>query len=40
MRCIPHELGHFVTRSPYEDNAELAAERIKKASPTDMYHAD
>jgi hypothetical protein len=30
MRCIPHELGHFLTRSPYEGNAELAAERIRK----------
>jgi hypothetical protein len=30
MRCIPHELGHFVTHSPYEGNAELAAERIRK----------
>jgi len=28
--CISHELGHLVTRSPYEDNAELAAERIRK----------
>jgi hypothetical protein len=30
MRCIPHELGHFLTRSPYEGNAEFAAERIRK----------
>jgi hypothetical protein len=30
LRSIPHELGHFVTHSPYEDNAELAAERIRK----------
>jgi hypothetical protein len=30
MRCIPHELGHFVTRSPYEGIAEWAAERIRK----------
>ncbi|PWT91607.1 MAG: hypothetical protein C5B55_07860 [Blastocatellia bacterium] len=30
MRCIPHELGHFVTHSPYEGSAELAAERIRK----------
>lgn len=30
LRCIPHELGHFVTHSPYEGNAELAAERIRK----------
>jgi hypothetical protein len=30
FRCIPHELGHFVTHSPYEGNAELAAERIRK----------
>ena len=29
LRCIPHELGHFVTRSPYEGNAELAAEKIR-----------
>lgn len=30
FRCIPHELGHFVTHSPYEGNAELVAERIRK----------
>lgn len=30
FRCIPHELGHFVTHSPYEGNAELAAENIRK----------
>jgi hypothetical protein len=30
LRCIPHELGHFVTHSPYEGNAELAAERIRE----------
>jgi hypothetical protein len=30
MRCIPHELGHFLTSSPYEGNAELVAERIRK----------
>jgi hypothetical protein len=30
MRCIPHELGHFLTRSPYEGNTELVAERIRK----------
>ena len=30
LRCIPHELGHFVTRSVYEGNAEIAAERIRK----------
>ena len=30
MRCIPHEFGHFVTRSPYEGSAEFAAERIRK----------
>jgi hypothetical protein len=30
FRCIPHELGHFVTHSPYEGNAELAAESIRK----------
>jgi len=29
LRCIPHELGHFVTHSLYEDDAELAAERIR-----------
>jgi hypothetical protein len=27
--CIPHELGHFVTQSIFEDHAELAAERIR-----------
>jgi hypothetical protein len=30
LRCIPHELGHFVTRNVYEGNAEIAAERIRK----------
>jgi GGDEF domain-containing protein len=30
LRCIPHELGHFVTRSVYEDHAEMAAESIRK----------
>jgi hypothetical protein len=30
LRCIPHELGHFVTRSIYEGHAEIAAERIRK----------
>jgi hypothetical protein len=30
FRCIPHELGHFVTRSTYEGNAEFAAETIRK----------
>jgi hypothetical protein len=30
FRCIPHELGHFVTHNPYEGNAELAAETIRK----------
>ncbi|HYK49742.1 MAG TPA: hypothetical protein VEU94_08445 [Terriglobales bacterium] len=30
MLCIPHELGHFVTRSVYEDHAELAAAAIRK----------
>jgi hypothetical protein len=30
MRCIPHELGHFVTRSTYEDHAEIAAGAIRK----------
>lgn len=29
LRCIPHELGHFVTRSVYEGNAEIAAGRIR-----------
>jgi hypothetical protein len=29
LRCIPHELGHFVTRSLYEGNAEIAAGRIR-----------
>jgi hypothetical protein len=30
LRCIPHELGHFVTRNVYEGNAEIAAERIRR----------
>ena len=30
LRCIPHELGHFVTRNIYENPAEIAAERIRK----------
>ena len=30
LRCIPHELGHFVTRSVYEGNAEIAAGTIRK----------
>ena len=30
LRCIPHELGHFVTRNVYEGNAEIAAGRIRK----------
>jgi hypothetical protein len=30
LRCIPHELGHFVTRSVYEEHAEIAAGRIRK----------
>jgi len=30
MLCIPHELGHFVTRSQYEDQAEIAAGTIRK----------
>lgn len=30
LRCIPHELGHFVTQSAYEDHAENAAEGIRK----------
>jgi hypothetical protein len=29
LRCIPHELGHFVTRSLYEGNAEIAAGGIR-----------
>jgi hypothetical protein len=29
LRCIPHELGHSVTRSIYEGNAEIAAGRIR-----------
>jgi hypothetical protein len=30
MLCIPHEIGHFVTRSTYEDHAEIAARQIRK----------
>jgi hypothetical protein len=29
LRCIPHELGHFVTQSVYEDHAEIAAGTIR-----------
>ena len=29
LRCIPHELGHFVTQSAYEDHAEIAAGTIR-----------
>jgi hypothetical protein len=29
LRCIPHELGHFVTRSMYEGNGEIAAGPIR-----------
>jgi hypothetical protein len=29
LRCIPHELGHFVSQSTFEGPAELAAERIR-----------
>jgi hypothetical protein len=32
LRCITHELGHFATRSVYEGNAELAADRLRKAA--------
>jgi hypothetical protein len=30
LHCIPHELAHFVTRSVYEDNAEIAARSIRE----------
>jgi hypothetical protein len=30
LRCITHEVGHFVTQSLYEGNAELAADRIRQ----------
>ncbi len=30
FRCIPHELGHFVTHSTYEGSAEFAAQAIRK----------
>jgi|SRR5215469_2957625 len=30
LRCIPHELGHFVTRNVGENPAEIAAGRIRK----------
>jgi hypothetical protein len=30
LRCVPHELGHFLTRSPYEGDAELVADGIRK----------
>jgi len=29
LRCITHELGHFVIQSVYEDHAERAADRIR-----------
>ena len=29
LLCIPHELGHFMTRSRYEGNAEIAAGWIR-----------
>jgi len=29
VRCITHELGHFVIRDAFEDHAELAAGRIR-----------
>jgi hypothetical protein len=32
LRCIPHELGHFVTRSPYENPAEIAARSIRQTA--------
>jgi len=32
LRCITHELGHFATQSVYEGNAELAADRLRKAA--------
>jgi hypothetical protein len=31
MGCIPHELGHFVPRSMYEDHAEIAAGAIRES---------
>jgi hypothetical protein len=30
LRCIPHELGHFMTQSVYEDHAEHAARGIRQ----------
>ena len=30
LRCITHELGHFVTQSVYEDHAERAASGIRQ----------
>jgi hypothetical protein len=30
LRCIPHELGHLVTGSFYEVQAEIAARQIRK----------
>lgn len=30
LRCIPHELGHFETRSKWENHAEIAAGTIRK----------
>jgi hypothetical protein len=29
LRCVPHELGHFVAQSTFEGPAELAADRIR-----------
>lgn len=30
LRCVPHELGHFVMQDGFEDHAEIAAERIRR----------
>jgi hypothetical protein len=30
LRCIPHELGHFETRSVLENHAEIAAAAIRR----------
>lgn len=30
LRCIPHEVGHFETRSMWENHAEIAAAAIRK----------
>lgn len=39
LRCVPHELGHFVAQSKFEGPAELAAERIRWRTRQTCEHA-